>query len=91
MQTSFTKNKKFLTGEGNAGNLGQDTYSCTFPALIHEWRRKWSESSPTNSNFPFGFVQLAAFQANVTAMSFTQIRWHQTVDVGYVPNNIMQV
>jgi sialate O-acetylesterase len=59
--------------------------------LINEWRRKWSESSPTNSNFPFGFVQLAAFRGGILANAFSEIRWHQTADFGFVPNSVMQV
>jgi sialate O-acetylesterase len=51
----------------------------------------WSENSPTESTFPFGFVQLAANRANYAGSEFPVIRWHQTADVGYVPNDAMPV
>ena len=37
-----------------------DAYNCTFPAMIADWRVKWSESTSgqTPNDFPFGFVQL---------------------------------
>ena len=28
------------------------------PAMIAEWRKKWSENSDTNSNAPFGLITL---------------------------------
>ena len=59
--------------------------------MISEWRRVWSQSSPTDPNFPFGFVQLAAWRPNYEGSEFPQVRWHQTADLGYVPNQIMQV
>ena len=59
--------------------------------MISEWRRKWSENSPTDPNFPFGFVQLAAWRPEYSGVEFPVVRWHQTADVGYVPNDIMQV
>ena len=83
--------KIILTGEANAGQRNPELYPCTFPALISEWRRKWPESSPTNSNFPFGFVQLAAYRGGVLANAFSEIRWHQTADYGFAPNPKLQV
>ena len=36
-----------------------DTYNCTFPAMIDDWRGKWKNaSSYTDPLFPFGFVQV---------------------------------
>jgi hypothetical protein len=84
------KKCKIVLGESN-GDWNKDLYMCTFPALISEWRRKWSENSPTNSKFPFGFVQLAAHKANYTGTQVPVLRWHQTADFGYVPNDVMQV
>jgi sialate O-acetylesterase len=83
-------NKLFYKGESNSG-WNRDKYGCSFPALISEWRRVWSENSPTDSSFPFGFVQLAAYRANYAGSEFPVIRWHQTADVGYVPNDAMPV
>jgi sialate O-acetylesterase len=42
-------------GEANAGRAWQ--YRTLFPALIRDWRRAWGRE------LPFGFVQLANFQA----------------------------
>lgn len=42
-------------GEANAGRAWQ--YRTLFPALIRDWRRAWKRP------LPFGFVQLANFQA----------------------------
>ena len=35
-------------------------YSCYFPAMISDWRAKWSEGTQQNTRpeFPFGFVQV---------------------------------
>jgi sialate O-acetylesterase len=87
---SKCKKKKNPTGESNSG-WNKDKYGCSFPAMISEWRRVWSENSPTDSSFPFGFVQLAAWRANYAGSEFPVIRWHQTADVGYVPNDAMPV
>ena len=53
--------------------------------MIHDWRRKWSLSSQAESNFPFGFVQIAQ---DVTSDG-VPIRWHQTADLGQAPNAIL--
>ena len=40
-----------------------NTYNCTFPAMIDDWRAKWYQHSGslTDPLFPFGFVQVASF------------------------------
>ncbi|KAL4224757.1 hypothetical protein ACF0H5_015454 [Mactra antiquata] len=74
-------------GENNAQHF-RDKYNCTFPAMIDNWRLKFSTSGTTNSLFPFGFVQLAGYRPDHTiSTGFTDIRWHQTADYGYVPNH----
>ena len=37
--------------------------NCTFPAMIADWRAKWSEGTAgaTDPQFPFGFVQLNGY------------------------------
>ena len=49
-------------GEQDSGHPGGlfDGYNCTFPAMIADWRAKWSEGTRTSTApvFPFGFVQL---------------------------------
>jgi hypothetical protein len=39
-----------------------ETYHCTFPAMIDDWREKWYASTmqQTDKLFGFGFVQVCA-------------------------------
>ncbi len=39
-----------------------ETYHCTFPAMIDDWREKWYASTmqQTDELFGFGFVQVCA-------------------------------
>ncbi|XP_010627021.1 sialate O-acetylesterase isoform X2 [Fukomys damarensis] len=75
-------------GEANI-HYNKDLYNCTFPALIEDWRQTFHSGSQgqTERFFPFGFVQLSSdLSVNNTDDGFPQIRWHQTADVGFVPN-----
>ncbi|KAM7083006.1 sialate O-acetylesterase isoform 3-T3 [Ciconia maguari] len=67
-------------GEANAF-LHTDRYNCTFPALIADWRWAFHAGSAgqTEPLLPFGFVQNPDD-------SFARLRWHQTADMGVVPN-----
>ncbi|KAK7883216.1 hypothetical protein WMY93_029390 [Mugilogobius chulae] len=78
-------------GEANAA-YHRDLYSCTFPAMIRDWRTSFHEGSggQTANDFPFGFVQLSTNQENSTDMGFPEIRWHQTANNGFVPNYMMR-
>ncbi|KAL4233525.1 hypothetical protein ACF0H5_008206 [Mactra antiquata] len=77
-------------GESNAPSAG--SYTCLFTNMIEDWRTKFHEASQgqTDRQFPFGFVQLAPNRniRNITT-GFPDIRWHQTADMGYVPNALM--
>ncbi|XP_059172853.1 sialate O-acetylesterase-like [Physella acuta] len=76
-------------GESDAGPPAVNRYNCTFPAMIKDWRANFNRASngQTSANFPFGFVQLAPNSPSPGPTSgFTDIRWHQTADRGYVPN-----
>lgn len=75
-------------GEANRGR-NRDLYQCTFPALIQSWREEFSSHSSTDPMAPFGFVQLTQNQAGKPDHDWTVIRWHQTADVGFVPNEKM--
>ena len=85
-------------GEQNAGYPGdyeghnRDLYTCTFPAMVEHWRKAWAHATDgdTDRKFPFGFVQLAAFTNQRESLAWPQLRWHQTADVGYVPNDVME-
>ncbi|NWZ67513.1 SIAE acetylesterase, partial [Acrocephalus arundinaceus] len=74
-------------GEANAF-LNTDRYNCTFPALIADWRQAFHTGSArqTEPLLPFGFVQLSTYRHRSAGDSFAQIRWHQTADLGVVPN-----
>merc|ERR1719167_1887189 len=39
---------------------------------------------------PFGFVQLASNRADYQPLGFPKIRWHQTADMGVVPNRRLE-
>lgn len=84
------KGKFVFSGESN-GEWNRDKYQCTFPAMISEWRRIWSQMTPTAKEFPFGFVQISTWEANDKSPNFPMIRWHQTGNFGYVPNDVMKV
>ncbi|XP_025099666.1 sialate O-acetylesterase-like [Pomacea canaliculata] len=73
-------------GESDSDKPTMPHYNCTFPAMIDDWRAKFSEQSGTSPIFPFGFVQLAPDRSSDVRVGFPDIRWHQTADYGYVPN-----
>ncbi|KAK3096595.1 hypothetical protein FSP39_001552 [Pinctada imbricata] len=76
-------------GEANAGSPA--SYLCTFPTMISDWRDKFNQgNSENNPMFPFGFVQLAGYRNKTIKTGFPDIRWHQTADMGYVPNPALQ-
>ncbi|CAF2873825.1 unnamed protein product [Rotaria sp. Silwood2] len=78
-------------GESNS-DYNTDKYSCTFSKMIQYWRQTWNERTNylTDIYFPFGFVQLSTFSNESTTVGgFPLIRWHQTFDVGYVPNDVV--
>ncbi|XP_075630885.1 sialate O-acetylesterase isoform X2 [Balearica regulorum gibbericeps] len=74
-------------GEANAF-LHTDRYNCTFPALIADWRHAFHAGSAgqTEPLLPFGFVQLSSYRRQSPDDSFARLRWHQTADLGVVPN-----
>ena len=62
--------------------------------MISEWRKIWNSFTPTSDSFPFGFMQLSTIDAsNLTNANpnIPVIRWHQTADHGFVPNEAMEV
>jgi len=95
LKRNFVKGFLWYQGETNGGYGGylgfnRDYYQCTFPAMIDSWRKEFSENSMTDELAPFGFVQLAAWRPDSLEASFPVIRWHQTADYGYVPNERME-
>nr|KAI8742228.1 sialate O-acetylesterase-like [Biomphalaria glabrata] len=76
-------------GESDSSGVARDKYNCTFPTMIKDWRSNWNRASngQTSATFPFGFVQLAPNHPSPgPTAGFADIRWHQTVDRGDVPN-----
>jgi sialate O-acetylesterase len=65
-------------GESNAGD--PNGYACLFPAMISDWRLKFSN---TASGMPFFFVQLAAYPNG--GGIYPQIRYAQTAALA-LPN-----
>ncbi|KFU85523.1 Sialate O-acetylesterase, partial [Chaetura pelagica] len=74
-------------GEENT-HLHTDQYNCTFPALIADWRHAFHAGSAGQNQLllPFGFVQLSTYRRQSPDDSFARLRWHQTADLGVVPN-----
>uniref|UniRef100_A0A8C5QMY8 Sialic acid acetylesterase n=1 Tax=Leptobrachium leishanense TaxID=445787 RepID=A0A8C5QMY8_9ANUR len=77
-------------GEQNTG-MNTNLYNCTFPAMIENWRQSFHEGSSgqTDRHFPFGFVQLSTCQKSRDPDNYPVIRWHQSADYGFVPNQKM--
>ncbi|KAK0044690.1 sialate O-acetylesterase [Biomphalaria pfeifferi] len=79
-------------GESDASGSRMNKYNCTFPAMIKDWRLKFNAASngQTKADFPFGFVQLAPYRPDQSInVGYCDIRWHQTADTGYVPNDVL--
>jgi len=78
-------------GEANGGPI-IDRYACSFARMITRWREIWNNrtNGNTDSQFPFGFVQLGTEPNNTESIgSKTVTRWLQTFRIGYVPNDVV--
>ena len=53
------KGAVWMQGEANSRTDGRQ-YNCSFPAMITDWRSKWTEGTggTTDPEFPFGWAQL---------------------------------
>uniref|UniRef100_A0A0B7A1T8 Sialate O-acetylesterase domain-containing protein n=1 Tax=Arion vulgaris TaxID=1028688 RepID=A0A0B7A1T8_9EUPU len=79
-------------GEADADGVKMNNYNCTFPTMIRDWRKNFYlfSGGQTDPIFPFGFVQLAPNSPNQSiTVGFPDVRWHQTADHGFVPNQDM--
>ena len=78
-------------GEANTGH-NKEIYDCTFENMISSWRQRWNENTEglTDELFPFGFVQLAPNRDNRNNFNWPIVRWKQTGEMGYVPNERLE-
>ena len=82
-------------GESNGG--APVAYGCQMPALVADWRRKWTAASGgrTAGDFPFGVVQLAGCPDDADSLGGVPIRVFQTGGSGsvtppmHLPNPLM--
>jgi sialate O-acetylesterase len=91
----------FYQGESDTSLGAAVRYNCTFPAMIAAWRRAWhaATAGQTDEVFPFGFVQLSTWGSPALRVGtfgtkgsndgVPIVRWAQTANFGYVPNEIM--
>jgi len=72
------KGAVWYQGESNGG--APVPYGCQQPALVADWRSKWHAASQgqTDSDFPFGIVQIAPVINDPDPIQPTAIRWFQT-------------
>lgn len=80
----------------NAGNIRtNEGYSCLIHNFIGDLRKLWSRvPGTTNSNFPFGFVQLAGYCPGPNHLcnydiGVGDLRFAQTAEQGIVPNKYL--
>ncbi|XP_064612568.1 LOW QUALITY PROTEIN: sialate O-acetylesterase-like [Liolophura sinensis] len=78
--------------QGESNDHDPSGYKCLFPAMIADWRKQFHQASggETNAMFPFGFVQLAALSKTHNIGDFPDLRWAQTVNLGYAPNSVLK-
>lgn len=91
----------FYQGESDTSMGAAVRYNCTFPAMIAAWRRAWhaGTAGQTSELFPFGFVQLSTWGSPTLGVGtfgtegsndgVPVVRWAQTANFGYVPNDKM--
>ena len=84
--------KGVLWYQGEANSFwNPDKYSCMMKDMISEWRIRWSQS--IENHFNVGIVQLGPLANPPTRTRkndgslFPLIRWHQTLDQGFLPNS----
>jgi len=89
MQGVTIKGAIWYQGESSS-SWNPSSYLCTFPTMIDAWRQTWAERSGTEPDFPVGVVQVGPWKNPPSVRDegslFPLIRWHQTLDFGYLPN-----
>ncbi|PIK46232.1 putative sialate O-acetylesterase [Apostichopus japonicus] len=89
--------KGVLWYQGEANWEEPERYSCLFPGMVNDWRKKWYEGTEGNTDpmFPFGFVQVCISKVQEYEYcdkycDFASLRWAQTAGYGYAPNPVLQ-
>ncbi|XP_065332916.1 sialate O-acetylesterase-like [Cloeon dipterum] len=80
----------WLQGEQNI-DYNEDYYACHILALVNDWKRTFFQGEVAGENgvaFPFGVVQNGPVWINYN-YKWGDIRWHQTVDLGVLPNALL--
>ena len=88
---SGIKGVMWYQGESNVG-WNRDKYQCAIKQLISDWKTEFQHygTLADPDRMPFGFVQLSTIGQDKYPGT-PVIRWHQTADYGYVPNEILPV
>jgi sialate O-acetylesterase len=71
--------------QGESNSDRSEEYKTLFPAMISDWRTKFNQG-----NFPFIFMQLAAFESNAK-QDWAELREAQSMTLSKVPNTGMAV
>ena len=83
---SGIKGALWYQGESNVG-WNRDKYQCAIKQLISDWKIPFEHyGTLVDDRMPFGIVQLSTDKADDRDPSTPMIRWHQTADYGYLPN-----
>ena len=87
--------KGVLWYQGEANTFwNPDKYKCMLKNMFHDWRMRWWKNSDTHYKYPVGVVQLGPMgnppipdTRKNDGNHFPLLRWHQTLDVGFLPNS----
>ena len=87
---SGIKGALWYQGEANI-RYNRDKYQCAMKQLIADWKVEFQHygTLADPDHMPFGFVQLSTIQQDQNPGT-PMIRWHQTADYGYVPNEVLE-
>ena len=67
----------------------RDRYQCSIKQLIQDWKDGFQGfGTLVDERMPFGIVQLSTSKQD-NDPSTPMIRWHQTADYGYLPNEML--
>ena len=77
--------------QGESNVINAPYYGCALREMVGDWRSSWvNETDTMDPVFPFGEVQLAPFTELDRDCCMNNVRWQQTFEFGYVPNDQLQ-